>query len=171
MVLRKLAIAFVLLSFSCLTPSFAQDVKLINQFQSKDWTAHIYQAKDKRVCFATSEPKIIKPENVKRGKILFYISSWPDEKVRNEISIQIGYPLKPNSETIAEIDSQAFKLFVDGEKAFVKSPEEERKLVEAIKRGSAMVVKGVSVRGTLTTDEYSLSGVSNALKKVSQNCP
>ncbi|MEM8744554.1 MAG: invasion associated locus B family protein [Pseudomonadota bacterium] len=43
-------------------------------------------------------------------------------------------------------------------------------MVTAMKAGSTMVVQGRSTRGTLTTDEYSLSGITKALDAVTKAC-
>jgi hypothetical protein len=39
-----------------------------------------------------------------------------------------------------------------------------------LKAGSAMTVKGRSARGTNTTDEYSLSGTSDAIERAAKEC-
>ena len=43
--------------------------------------------------------------------------------------------------------------------------------VEAMKAGNKMTVEGRSGRGTVTTDEYSLSGVTAGLNAVAEACP
>ena len=47
---------------------------------------------------------------------------------------------------------------------------DEQKVVAAMKAGSTMVVQGRSTRGTLTTDEYSLNGITKALEAVTKAC-
>jgi hypothetical protein len=39
-----------------------------------------------------------------------------------------------------------------------------------MKAGSAMKVQGRSARGTNTTDNYSLSGISDALERIAKEC-
>ena len=53
----------------------------------------------------------------------------------------------------------------------MESADAEKRLVEAMKKGSLMTVQGRSSRGTLTTDKYSLSGISAALDRIAQECP
>ena len=43
-------------------------------------------------------------------------------------------------------------------------------LVNAMKRGNELVFKGTSERGTLTTDSYSLKGVTAAMKAIDKAC-
>ena len=47
---------------------------------------------------------------------------------------------------------------------------DEKKLIDAMKRGAEMSVTGTSSRGTLTRDNYSLAGISAALDKVAATC-
>lgn len=51
MSLRNLFILLSIISFFCLiTKTYAQGAKLIDTFQSADWTAHIYENDGKRIC-------------------------------------------------------------------------------------------------------------------------
>ena len=43
-------------------------------------------------------------------------------------------------------------------------------MVEAMRKGSDVTVKGVSERGTESTDQYSLKGLSQALDRAAQEC-
>ena len=146
----------------------AQGAKFLKNF--KDWSAYAYSGADKKICFAVSQPKDIEPKNVDRSDVYFYISTWPKESVSAEISVKAGYKFKKGSKTTATIGSNVFEMFTDDDKAFVQSPDTERNLVAAMRRGSKMVVKGRNNEGTETTDVYSLSGITAALKYVSQNC-
>ena len=74
------------------SPTFGQQAKLIKKFSS--WSAYVHESQTNKVCFVISKPKSSKPKKVKRGDIYFYVSHWPGEKVRNEISVKIGYPFK-----------------------------------------------------------------------------
>ena len=152
-----------------LTPAEAQSGKFVARFS--DWSAYVSDSPTNKVCFAISQPKDSKPKNVKRGPIYFYISHWPADKVRNEISVKIGYPFKPNTASEIKIGTDRFKLFTKDEGAFVESVDNEQRLINAMKTGSTMVITGRSARGTLTTDRYSLNGISAALDKINSECP
>jgi hypothetical protein len=148
-------------------PAWAQEVKLVEAF--RDWSAYAASGNPK-VCFAVSKPTSSSPKNVKRGPILFYISQWPEDKVVNEISVKMGYPFSEGAKTTITIGSAKFELFTKGEGAFVEKPEEETKLVEAMKAGNTMKIEGMSERGTKTSDVYSLLGISDALARVAKDC-
>jgi invasion protein IalB len=52
----------------------------------------------------------------------------------------------------------------------VKNAAEEGQMIEIMRRGSDLVVKSESARGTRTTDTYSLKGIAQALDKVADEC-
>lgn len=154
---------------ACTAPVYAQSARPIEKFQ--DWSAYVYDNDGKRLCFVSSEPKDMEPKNVIRGQVLFYVSTWAGTEIRNEISIKIGYPFKPDSAPVVQVGNDKFVMFAKDDKAFLASTEQENKLVEAMKKGNIMVVSGVSKRGTNTTDKYSLVGVSAALDRMAKDCP
>lgn len=149
-------------------PAYAQQAKLLETFNA--WSAHASTGDGKKVCFVVSQPRDSEPKNVKRGPIFFYVSMYPSENVPNEISVKMGYPLRPGVDAEVKIGDTTFALFTKDEGAFVEKREDENKLVAAMKAGSEMVVQGRSTRGTLTTDRYSLSGVTDALARASKEC-
>ena len=68
------------------------------------------------------------------------------------------------------IGSEKFELFTKEEGAFVEKPETETKLLDAMKTGNTMKIEGKSIRGTATTDVYSLNGLSGALDRAAKEC-
>lgn len=61
-------------------------------------------------------------------------------------------------------------MYAEGDGLWIRNAAEEARLVEALRAGAEAVVKGVSTRGTETTDVFSLKGVTQALDKVAQEC-
>jgi hypothetical protein len=43
-------------------------------------------------------------------------------------------------------------------------------MVQAMRRAADITVKGVSAKGTETTDTFSLKGLAQALDKIAQDC-
>lgn len=163
----KLAAGIVALIISA-APANSQQAKLLETFN--DWSAHANSGGGKKVCFVVSQPKESEPKNVKRGPIFFYISIYPTESVPNEISVKMGYPLRPGVDAEVKVGAATFNLFTKDEGAFVEQRAEEAKIVAAMKGGAEMVVQGRSTRGTLTTDKYSLSGLTAAMDRASKEC-
>lgn len=163
------ALAFLVMAASqMLSSAPVQALQLKETY--KDWAVYVNDSSSSKTCFAISRPKDMYPKGVSRGDVFFYVSSWPGDKVNNEISINIGYPLDGESVPSANVGANQFNLFAEGDKAFVADENIEIKLVKAMQRGSTLVVKGRSKRGTATTDKYSLLGISAALKRVSAEC-
>jgi Invasion associated locus B (IalB) protein len=152
------------------SPAFAQSAKLLKTFD--DWQVFVHEANDDKVCFAASAPKDTSPKKgVSRGSIFLYLTTWQKDKVRNEVSFKVGYTLKPESVPTLTVGSQEFELYAKDDKAFMRDPADEKKLIDAMRKGSTLTMKGVSSRGTNTEDKYSLNGLTAALNHVEQACP
>lgn len=134
-----------------------------------EWGAYATQGKPK-TCYALAQPKSREPASVKRDPAYVFISTRPAENVKSEISIIMGFPMKDGSEAQAEIGDAAFGLIAKGANAWVKNPAEEGRLIDAMKKGSKLIVTAKSTKGKTTTDTYSLSGLGQALDKVRKEC-
>jgi invasion protein IalB len=135
-----------------------------------DWGLFIHDAAPARICFVAAQPKEQEPKTAKRDPAYFYVSAWPKDGVKGEVSVKLGYPIRKGSEVQVQIGTDTFRLFAAEERAFVGDPTAELKLIEAMKKGARMVVKGTSERGTATTDGYSLGGLSQALAAMVAAC-
>ena len=151
------------------TPAFAQNAKLVQKFDN--WQVFVHETKDEKVCFAAAQPKSMEPKTAKRGPVFLYLTTWQKDGVRNELSVKIGYAMKADSEPVAIVGTEQFKLYPKDDKAFMRDPGEERKLLDAMKKASTLTVKGTSARGTATVDQYSLSGLGAALTSLGTACP
>ncbi|MCX5514112.1 hypothetical protein C3941_24385 [Kaistia algarum] len=136
----------------------------------KDWSAYAYSDKRGKVCYAASQPKTQKPDGVNRDPSYFMITARPTENVRSEVSVIIGYRFKEGSKVTVDIDGQKFAMFTKEDGAWIENAAEETAMIEAMKKGHAMSVNGTSSRGTVTTDSYSLSGISASLDAMGKSC-
>ncbi|MGO9007399.1 MAG: hypothetical protein ACLQIQ_22165 [Beijerinckiaceae bacterium] len=137
-----------------------------------DWGAFVaMQGDKKKTCYALAQPKERTPAGLKRDPAYVFISNRPAENVHNEISIIMGFPMKDNGEAQAEIGTTRFELIAKGSNAWIKNPAEEGQFIQAMKKGSKLVIKAASTKGNLTTDSYSLAGLSQALERVQKECP
>jgi hypothetical protein len=143
---------------------------LIGQFGT--WGAYTASPNGRKICFALAKPSSSKtnPPNRPRDPSYAFISTRPAEKVANEVSIMIGYTLKPGSEGSVEIGGARYAMYTQGDGLWIKNAAEEDRLVEALRKGADATVKGVSARGTETTDVFPLKGLSQALDRVAQEC-
>ena len=143
---------------------------LIGQFGT--WGAYSATPNGKKVCFALAKPASSKtnPPNRPRDPAYAFVSTRPAEKVNNEVSVMIGYALKPGSESSVEVGGAAFAMYTQGDGLWIKNAAEEERMVEAMRKSADLVVKGVSAKGTETTDTFSLKGLAQALDRISQDC-
>jgi invasion protein IalB len=154
---------------AAVTPGDSQPT-LLGQYG--DWGAYTANPGGKKVCFALAKPKSSQtnPAGRKRDPAYMFISDRPAENVRNEVSVIIGYPFKSNSDATAEIGSTKFAMYTQNDGAWIKNVADETRMVDAMRKGSEMVVKGTSGRGTQSTDQYSLKGLTEALNRADQEC-
>ncbi|MCR9243196.1 MAG: hypothetical protein NXH87_17585 [Rhodobiaceae bacterium] len=153
----------------------AEEPKLLGKYS--DWAAYSYGSGSSRICYVMSEPKEMQPRGANRGDVFLMITHRPGQNVTNEVSMRAGYPFSDRSRPFAQIGSDKFQMFSGvsegGENrywAWLKDTSDEDRMATAMRRGSSMTVKGTSQRGTLTTDRYSLSGITAALNKIDDTC-
>jgi invasion protein IalB len=149
-----------------------QKPALIGDF--RDWHVYRMGAGANRLCYALSEPKQMSPAGANRDQVSFLISTWPGRNVHNEPSVVPGYPYRVGSKVQVQVGNARFDFFTrnegDNGGAWAQIAADEPKLIAALKKGSTMTVTGTSQRGTLTRDNYSLSGISAALDKLQAEC-
>jgi hypothetical protein len=143
---------------------------LIGQFGT--WGAYSATPNGKKVCFALAKPSSSKtnPPNRPRDPAYAFVSTRPAEKVANEVSVMIGYTLKQGSESSLEVGGASYSMYTQGDGLWIKNAAEEERMVEAMRKSADATVKGVSAKGTETTDTFSLKGLSQALDKIAQDC-
>jgi hypothetical protein len=152
-------------------PALAANVKARLLDKIGDWSVFVYEDTNGRVCFAAAAPADMQPKAAKREPVVFYVTTWQKDGVRNEVSVRLGYDIKENSTASVTAGGQRFALPGDKKQAYTKDPADERKLLAAMAAGGPMVVKATSAKGTVTTDQYSLEGASAAVQKLQQACP
>jgi len=148
----------------------AAQPKLLGQYA--DWGAYTATPEGGKVCFALGRPKSseTKPANRKRDQAYIFIATRPAEKVRHEISVIIGYQFRQDSDATAEIGSTRYSMYTQRDGAWVKNVTEEARLLDGMRKGAELTVKGASNRNTQSTDVYSLKGLTQAMERVDQEC-
>jgi invasion protein IalB len=140
--------------------------------QYGDWGAYAASPAGTKVCFALAKPQDARtnPPGKPRDPPYMFVASRPAENVKNEVSVAIGYSFKPGADATVEVGSAKFAMYTQSDGAWIKNAAEEARMVEVMRKGSDMVVTGVSARGTQSTDRYSLKGLSQALDRAAQEC-
>lgn len=124
---------------------------------------------ERGICYMISFPLRSEGEYTSRGPVYLTVSIRPADNVTGEISLASGYPYGTQPVTFA-VGGKNFELTPKGEWAWTKNAEDDAALLNAMISGSSLVVNGTSARGTLTTDTFSLSGVTASWNKVKAAC-
>ena len=137
-----------------------------------EWGAYTASPGGRKICFALAKPANSEstPPNRPRDPAYMFVSSRPAEKVKDEVSILIGYGFKPNTDATLEVAGAIYPMYTQSDGAWLKNAAEESRLVDAMRKGSDATIKGVSARGTTTRDVFSLKGLAQALDKVGAEC-
>ncbi len=128
-------------------------------------------------CWATTTPEKQvntrggRPVSVRRGKTALFVTFRPSSGSAGEVSFTGGYPYADGATVRLEVDGEKVAdLFTKGEWAWAPSPEDDRKIIAAFKRGVKAVAIGTSKRGTRTEDTFSLLGFTAALNEAARRC-
>lgn len=162
--------SFTTLALAALAPLAANAQATTVEGTFGAWSLYENEDAGSKLCFVAATPSEKKPATANRGPSLLYVSAWPKDGIRSEVSVKLGYPVKADSTVTVTIGTDTFSLFPKDERAFVADATQELKLVEALKKGSKADVTATSARGTETTDTYTLSGLTQALTELSKQC-
>ncbi len=154
--------------FSFTASSQAADPRLLGEYS--DWNAYVFMEGDNKVCYMASQPKKAEGNYTRRGEVFALVTHRPAEGTKNVFSYITGYPYKAGSDATVKIDSNNFTLFTQDETAWAPDAASDNKIATSLRKGSKMIVKGTSVRGTATTDTFSLKGSSAAHEAISKEC-
>ncbi|PTV94186.1 hypothetical protein C8J27_10984 [Rhodobacter aestuarii] len=138
-----------------------------------DWSVFVEDSP--KECWGVVPPKKTvntkggKPVQVRRSEILLFVTHRPSKAP--EVMFMGGYPFAPGSTVELKVSTgQAFNLFTNGEGAWAGSPEDDAKIIAAMKAGADVTLTGRSSRGTQTEDTFSLMGFTAAMDEAAKRC-
>lgn len=137
---------------------------------SGKWQAFSSQQGRSKVCYALSKAESRLPANLKDVDGLLFVSNRPGEGVRNEISFVMNFDLKEDVEHQAVIGSETYVLIAKGQNMWLKNPAEEPRMLDSLRKGATLEVKGTSKRNNPTSDKYSLAGMTQTVKRAEDAC-
>lgn len=158
----------VALSVMTAVPALAADSEMIATHGK--WSVFRVKEGGAKVCYMASEPAKDEGDYTRRGPIHALVTNRPAEGTKNVFSYIAGYPYKPGSDATVKIGKDSFTLFTQDDTAWAPDAATDEKLIEAIRKGSTMVVRGVSSRGTATTDTFDLTGSGAAHDAMTKEC-
>lgn len=162
---------FVLFALFSTDLAQASSPKVLGEYG--DWIAYYYRESSGPVCYMASTPKKDEGKYSSRGEIYVVVTHRPNEKSFDVVTVNAGYTYKPSAPVEIKIGAKTFgedELFTNGNKAWAVNSETDKKIVDAMKRGSRMIINGTSSKGTFTKDTYSLDGFSSAYKAITNKC-
>jgi len=165
-----LALAMLTLAMPTLagTQAMAAEPELIDVY--KDWQALTLVDDGERSCFMANWPTKEEGKYARRGETYALVTHRPSKGSAAVFSITAGYQYKKGSEVEVVVGKDRFRMFTDGDTAWAPDEAADAALIQAMKRGNAMIVRGTSIRGTETTDTYSLMGFTAAYTAISKTC-
>ena len=134
------------------------------------WSAYDYKGNSGLVCYLIGTPSRTEPARMRRKPPIAMVTHRPGEKVFNVVSFVEGYPLKKGGDVSLNIDGKTFDMFTNGDSAWSRTSDTDRKIVETMAKGRTAVVKGIPDKGPPTIDTYSLAGFSRALALIDKAC-
>ena len=146
----------------------AQGIERLGDFDA--WSAYRFVEDGKPACYMASVPSKSEGDYTKRGDIYALVTHRPAESRRDEVSFVAGYQFKDGSAATVTIGDRTEEFFTQNDGAWAPDHKMDKAMVQAMIRGSTMLVKGTSSRGTLTTDTYSLRGFTAAYRAISKSC-
>ena len=139
-----------------------------------DWS--VFEETNPKECWAvttfkesvnTRDGKVVA---VTRGEILLMVFYRPEAQAMGQIAFTGGYPFADGSAVTLNVDGTEFELFTEGEWAWPPTPQDDAKIITAMKRGSSAVMTARSSRGTATKDTFSLLGFTAAVEDAEKRC-
>ena len=137
--------------------------------QYDNWGAYWAAPAGRKVCFAAARPNGTQSNRARNPAYLF-ITSRPQDKVKDEISAVASSPFKASSDATVAIGGKTYALVTSADGAWVKHATDETKLIEAMRKGGDLALKGTTDRGLQSTDVYSMKGLAQALDRISREC-
>lgn len=129
-----------------------------------DWNVY---TNGKETCYIASVPTAETGTFKKRGQPYVLVNN---KSSGDEINVSSGYPYKSKVDVELVADGKKFTLFSQGENAWAKDANGDANIITAMKSGSKLEIKGISTKGSYSTDTYSLKGVSAAFKRMKEIC-
>ena len=161
-----------LIVFFALTasPALAQTAEPVFHGAERDWRVFTRGEGAERICYVQSAPRQANPANADHGDVFFLIASWANGDAREQPSFLAGQRLRPDSPPRVRVGSNRYRMFVSEREGFVEDPGDEADLVDAMRRGAVMRIDATHADGTLVAYEFSLSGVTAALREADALC-
>ena len=134
-----------------------------------DWSVFTESSGGETVCYAATTATDKAPRSANHGEVWYYVTSWKSGRARNQPSLKVGFDLREDMAAKASIGRSSWTLFSVGPEAFADDSD-DRRIVDALKKGSELRVEAVSARNTQVAYHFSLKGSADAIDKAAAIC-
>ena len=167
-IIKKIIPILIIILITWCSHLSAEEIKKIGKY--KDWQAMVVTSDSGKMCFAQSLPVLQGPKSNNKRDAKLFVSFWPSEKSKNEISVTSGYEFNNNSVT-AQSGKNKFKFDIK-EQGFAGSADTkiEARMIKKMKKGSRIMITGYNQKGSQTIDHYSLLGFTKAYNTIKKAC-
>ena len=136
----------------------------------RDWSLYSYEVDQGKVCYIASRPTKEEGDYTRRGPAAVLVSRWPIDESREQVSVQPGYNYLSDSLVSMKIDGTEFELFTKGEHAWASTTDQDAQIIQSMKKGQVMAIRGTSTKKTYSLDSYSLLGFTAAYQAMQDVC-
>ncbi|MCF8474218.1 MAG: invasion associated locus B family protein [Emcibacter sp.] len=166
----NIVICLVVGIFLIIDTAIADNRQLLGTY--RDWDAFMLKKNnDEIICYMISIPKSSLPKALQHGNPFLTVSHKPARKISNEVNFVVGYNFKKDSRVTMKIDkNKAFSLFTEGDGAWGDDSKSDNEMAQSMKRGSNLVMSGLSGRSNETSYIFSLSGFTAAHNAITKAC-
>ena len=167
-IIKKIIPTLIIIFITWCSHLSAEEIKKIGKY--KDWQAMVVTSGSEKICFAQSLPILQGPKSNNKRDAKLFVSFWPSEKSKNEISVTAGYEFNSNSVT-AQSGKNKFRFDIKEQGfAWIADTKIELKMIKQMRKGSRLMVTGYNAKGSQTIDHYSLLGFTKAYNASKKAC-
>ena len=125
-----------------------------------------------KLCYMITAPTQSLGQIPNRGEVGLIVTHQMGGKVRDQVSVALGFEPHKTKITKAKVDknSNVLMRLVDGDRAWISQANVDRQLVSRMKNGQNLIVTGMSSKGVASQDTFSLDGFSRAYAAISLAC-
>ncbi len=137
------------------------------------WRALAAGTPDNPVCYVTHQAEAVVQAGQRVGPRPMLMVSWrPAKASANVVTVFAAYRFKAGSEATLEFSPQlSFRLFTTRDTAWAATSEDDAAIVQAMRMGQTVTVRGTSEAGAAVADTFSLTGFTAAAARAIQTCP
>ncbi len=136
----------------------------------RDWSLYVHDDPSGKICFIVAAPTKQEGTFTRRGQPRLFVTQFGGENARQEVSVDPGYTYRSGSVVEAVIGEVRFELFTEKDRAWARNAADDGRLIDAMRRGSQIQIRGTSVRDTWSLDTYSLAGFTAAYRAMMETC-